>query len=112
MAGIPQELRNAGDPPRRAIGSWPTDWAPPREHGATKLVARPLPPELDFLASTGALPHELHSALSGAPKNVLPLDAILGEGIMREEAYYRALARHLGCRYYYGDQPSPSTLTR
>ena len=43
--------------------------------------------------------------MSAAPKTVLPVDQLLSEGKITEEAYYRALASHLGCQYYSGSPP-------
>ncbi len=50
----------------------------------------------------GFSPQGLFGALAAAPRDVHPLDAILAEGVVEEEVYYRALARHLGCQYYSG----------
>ncbi len=43
--------------------------------------------------------------VNAAPKAVSPLDRLLSEGLIHEEVYYRALARHLGCEYYCGEPP-------
>ncbi len=67
-----------------------------------------LPPELGFIAGQGLSPQSLLSAMNGAPMGVRPLDALLNEGILHEDAYYGALARHLGCDYYRGDPPFAS----
>jgi hypothetical protein len=60
---------------------------------------------LAFLAAEGFLPEPLLSAESAVPKSVRPVDQLLGEGKIAEEAYYRALANHLGCQYYCGEPP-------
>ena len=72
----------------------------PIERGAS-----PLPSEIEFLARQGLSPEELLDALGGAPKGVRPLDSLLGEGVVSEEGYYRALAQHLGCEFYSGKSP-------
>ena len=74
-----------------------------RGEGPLRPVARPLPPELEFLAQHGVSPDRLLHAAAGAPGGVEPLDALLGEGIVAEEQYYHALAQHLGCPYYVGE---------
>jgi hypothetical protein len=66
---------------------------------------RALPPEIDFLARQGASPEQLSRAVDAAPYGVSPVESLLGEGIMPEDAYYRALARHLACEYYDGETP-------
>jgi cellulose synthase/poly-beta-1,6-N-acetylglucosamine synthase-like glycosyltransferase len=60
---------------------------------------------LAFLAAEGFSSEPLLNAVSAAPKSVLPIDQLLSEGKITEEAYYRALASHLGCQYYCGDPP-------
>ena len=67
-----------------------------------------LPPELGFIAGQSLSPQSLMSAVKAAPLGVRPLDALLNEGIVHEDAYYGALARHLGCDYYRGDPPFAS----
>ncbi len=74
-------------------------------HEEADLVARVLPPELDFLAVEGFSPEPLINAVVSASKAVLPVDQLLSEGKLTEEIYYRALANHLGCQYYCGDPP-------
>lgn len=69
---------------------------------------RLLPPEIDFLARQGASPEQLSRAIDAAPYGVNPIEELLSEGIMAEDAYYRALARHLGCEYYDGETPFAS----
>ena len=76
-----------------------------RAHEQTDLAAPGLPPELAFLAAEGFSPERLLAAIGAPPKAVRPLDKLLSEGLISEEVYYRALARHLGCQYYNGDPP-------
>ena len=68
-------------------------------------LAPRLPPELAFLPAAGFSSEQLLDAIGAAPRAIHPVDALLSEGIIREEAYYRALARHLGCQYYRGEPP-------
>ena len=76
-----------------------------RADGRTEPLASALPLELDFLAGQGELRTRFRIALEAAPAGVEPLDAVLNEGLLEEEAYYRALARRLGCVYYSGELP-------
>ena len=50
-------------------------------------------------------PERLLNALGSEPRAVRPVDKLLSEGLISEETYYRALARHLGCEYYNGEPP-------
>jgi cellulose synthase/poly-beta-1,6-N-acetylglucosamine synthase-like glycosyltransferase len=68
-------------------------------------LAPGLPPELAFLPAAGFSSEQLLDAIGAAPSAIHPVDALLSEGIVREEAYYGALARHLGCQYYRGEPP-------
>jgi len=76
-----------------------------RAHERADLIAPGLPPELAFLPAAGFSSEQLLDAVGAAPRTIRPVDALLSEGIIREEAYYRALARHLGCQYYWGEPP-------
>ncbi len=76
-----------------------------RAHERADLIAPGLPPELAFLPAAGFSSEQLLDAVGAAPRTIRPVDALLSEGIIREEAYYRALARHLGCQYYRGEPP-------
>lgn len=78
------------------------DWVLLPDREQADLIARELPLELAFLAGEGRSP-EL--TVDGTPTAVLPLVRLLSEGKIIEEAYYRALATHLGCEYYSGDPP-------
>ncbi len=75
-----------------------------RAHELPDPTAR-LPPELAFLAAEGFSPERLLNAVGAEPKAARSVDRLLSEGHISEEAYYRALARHLGCQYYEGDPP-------
>jgi hypothetical protein len=105
MAGISQESSKVyrlapRDGGRRFFGR-----ALLRDHERTDLAAQALPPEVGFLAAEGFSPERLLNAVNAAPKAVSPLDRLLSEGLIHEEVYYRALAKHLGCEYYYGEPP-------
>ncbi len=63
---------------------------------------RTLPLELDFLVEFGVSADQMLRVLDVRPAGVEPLDALLAEGLVTEEQYYHALARHLGCAYYNG----------
>ena len=76
-----------------------------RAHERADLIVPGLPPELAFLPAAGFSSEQLLDAVGAAPRAIHPVDALLSEGIIREEAYYRALARHLGCQYYRGEPP-------
>ncbi len=69
----------------------------------SSLVAPGLPPELAFLPAAGFSSEQWLDAVGAAPNAIRPVEALLSEGIIREEAYYRALATHLGCQYYRGE---------
>ena len=74
-------------------------------HEQVELVARGLPQELAFLAAGGFSPEVLVEALGGTTTSSRPLNRLLSDGKITEEAYYQALASHLGCMYYSGDPP-------
>ena len=59
-----------------------------------------LPIEIAFLADFGAPLGLLQAAARAARCGVTADQALLGEGYMREDDYYRLLARHLGAPYY------------
>ena len=89
---------------QRADSRWSHDWAFLPDKEQADPVARELPLELAFLAGEDRSP-ELMVEGVGASRPVWPLARLLGEGKIIEEAYYRALAIHLGCEYYNGDPP-------
>jgi cellulose synthase/poly-beta-1,6-N-acetylglucosamine synthase-like glycosyltransferase len=64
-----------------------------------------LPPEVEFLAQGSAERNRLLEALEAAPRDVAPLEAVLNEGLVSEDSYYRALAGRLGCALYFGKPP-------
>ena len=104
MAGIVRELSRFADPAPRPQGAR-VFGRPLRVHEPGDFAAPPLPPELAFLATEGFPPEPLIRALRGAPDGGHPLARLLSEGLIGEDAYYRALARRLDCPYYNGDPP-------
>ncbi len=104
MAGIVREFLRFAEPAPRPGVQRPSFRTAPRPHELTDLTAR-LPPELAFLVGEGFSPERLLNAMGAEPRGARPLDKLLSEGHIGEEAYYRALARHLGCQYYDGDPP-------
>ena len=106
------ELRSNPGPPLLAAAPPPHVRVPLPSYEQADLVARVLPPELAFLAAEGFSPEPLLSAVGAAPKDIGPLDQLLSEGRISEEFYYRTLATHLGCQYYYGEPPWRGHLTR
>jgi hypothetical protein len=103
MAGIVQEFRRTAEPGLRTSAHRPFGRPMLRPREQTELAAR-LPPELAFLAAEGFSPERLLNAI-GAEPAVRPVDKLLSEGLISEDVYYRALARHLGCQYYNGEPP-------
>src|ERR1700678_1457335 len=81
------------------------DWAFLPDKEQADRVARELPLELAFLAGEDRSPELMVEGVGATPRPVWPLARLLGEGKIIEEAYYRALAIHLGCEYYNGDPP-------
>ncbi|HTR14951.1 MAG TPA: glycosyltransferase [Roseiarcus sp.] len=71
---------------------------------------RALPPELAFLAQQGLSPEAVSRVFAAVGGGAATLHALLAEGVVREESYYRALARHLGCEYYSGEPWIPEGL--
>ena len=99
------ELRSNPGPSLLAAAPPPHVRVPLPSYEQADLVARVLPPELAFLAAEGFSPEPLLSAVGAASKDIGPLDQLLSEGRIGEEFYYRTLATHLGCQYYYGEPP-------
>jgi len=99
------EESNRSAPVSRAGARWSHDRGSLAVHERADHIARELPPELAFLASEGVSSERLLNAISAAPKGVLPIDQLLSEGKIHEDAYYRALASYLGCEYYCGAPP-------
>ena len=104
MAGIVHELSRIAQPAPRTSAPRPFGRPFLRAQDQTDLAAR-LPPELAFLAVEGFSPEWLLKAVSSEPGAVRPVDKLLSEGLISEEVYYQALARHLGCQYYTGEPP-------
>ncbi len=105
MAGIPKDFSKVSESTARVGAPRPFGRALPRSHEQTFFAAPGLPPELAFLAAEGFSPERLLNAMSAASGAGRPVDKLLGEGLIDEDAYYRALARHLGCEYYSGEPP-------
>jgi len=103
MAGV-SEGPKTGSAPARVSMAGSFDRRQVRGEGPAEPPPA-LPLELGFIAGQGLSPQSLMSAVKAAPLGVRPLDALLNEGILHEDAYYGALARHLGCDYYRGDPP-------
>ncbi|MGD0642705.1 MAG: hypothetical protein ABSC22_18350 [Roseiarcus sp.] len=94
----------AGDAPERSQGGH----VPARERRdrARSVGERgvEIAPEIAFLASQGVGPGMLLQAMRTAERCGVSADAaLLGEGLLPEEVYYRALARHLGVPYCCGE---------
>ena len=78
----------------------------PHPRGEAQIRGTPtLPSEIQFLVQHGVSADRLLHALASKPDGVEPLDALLREGVVVEDEYYRALAQHLGCTYYVGEPP-------
>jgi glycosyltransferase XagB len=105
MAGIVREFSRFVDSAPRAGGARPFARTSLRLYESGDLAGPRLPPELTFLAAEGFPPERLVNLIGAAPKAVRPLEKLLSEGLISEDVYYRALARHLGCPYYNGDPP-------
>ncbi len=97
----------------RGLG-WPrSDPFSGRATGAPRKLARPeagavgeLAPEIAFLAAHDYAPGVLRQAQTAARRDSVSAEqALLGEGLIGEEAYYRALARHLRLPFYRGEIP-------
>lgn len=90
---------------QRADSRWSYDrtFLPDKEHA--DLGTRELPLELAFLPADDFSPELMVESGGATPRAVWPLDRLLNEGKITEEAYYHALATHLGCEYYSGDPP-------
>ncbi len=74
-----------------------------RRGPARRLAERggEIAPEVAFLASQGVGPGPLLQAMRVAERCGVDADAaLLGEGLVAEEVYFRALARHLGVPYF------------
>jgi glycosyltransferase XagB len=105
MAGIVRELSKIAEQAPRRGGAQLFGRPLFRVHEPSDLAESGLPPELAFLAAEGFSPERLINAIGASPGTVVPADKLLSEGLISEDDYYRALARHLGCPYYNGDPP-------
>jgi cellulose synthase/poly-beta-1,6-N-acetylglucosamine synthase-like glycosyltransferase len=69
-------------------------------------VGGELAPEIAFLVAQDCAPDALRQAEAAARRDGVSAEqALLGEGLIGEEAYYRALARHLRLPFYRGEIP-------
>jgi len=97
----------------RGAGWPPSDFIVGRATGGRGKFAWPgarvdgeLAPEIAFLAPTECAPEALRQAEAAARRDGVSAEqALLGEGLIGEEAYYRALARHLHLPFYRGELP-------
>ena len=81
---------------QRADSRWSHDWAFLPDEEQADLVARELPLELAFFAGEDRSLELMLEGVGATPRAVWPLVRLLSEGKIIEEAYYRALAIHLG----------------
>jgi glycosyltransferase XagB len=89
---------------RRAEGAEASSFPPnarAREGSAPEKPApRPLPQEIDFLTAFDVPGEVLHYAVAQARRQGVSADmALLAEGLMEEESFYRLLAAHLGVQF-------------
>jgi len=101
MAGVWQD--NWPRPASRASNSHRAQERPQRGELHRDGFGRALPPELAVVAQLGLPPEAISRVFAAAGGGASTLDALLAEGVLREDGYYRALARQLGCEYYSGD---------
>jgi hypothetical protein len=106
-----------GDFPKQAAAGgrgWPlSDPFSGQLTGARRELARlegcvtgELAPEIAFLAAQGCAPGALLQAAAAARRDGVSAEqALLGEGLIGEEDYYRALARRLRLPFYRGEIP-------
>ena len=84
-----------------------------RATGARRKFAWPgahaegeLAPEIAFLGLNECAPEALRQADAAARRDGVSAEqTLLGEGLIGEETYYRALARHLRLPFYRGEIP-------
>ena len=88
-----------------AESRWSHDRAFLADKAQADLAPRELPLELAFLAGADLSSELMVDGVGATPRAIWSLDWLLSEGKIIEEAYYRALAIHLGCEYYSGDPP-------
>jgi cellulose synthase/poly-beta-1,6-N-acetylglucosamine synthase-like glycosyltransferase len=97
----------------RGLG-WPRrDPSGGQQAGARRKLAWPgvgaeseLAPEIAFLAAQECAPDVLRQAEAAARRDGVSAEqALLGDGLLDEDAYYRALAHHLRLPFYHGETP-------
>jgi cellulose synthase/poly-beta-1,6-N-acetylglucosamine synthase-like glycosyltransferase len=93
-----------------AESRWSHDRAFLADKAQADLAPRELPLELAFLAGADLSSELMVDGVGATPRAIWSLDWLLSEGKIIEEAYYRALAIHLGCEYYSGDPPLASSF--
>ena len=104
MADLFKQAVAGGDAPERFQGGRdPSRARRERAPGASERN-REIAPEIAFLASQGVGPGPLLQAMRIAERCGVSADAaLLGEGLLPEEDYFRALARHLRVPYFCGE---------
>jgi len=95
--------RGRGWPQGGALGSQSTGARREPARRSTRFGGE-LAPEIAFLAGQGFEPGALLQAAAAAERDGVSAEqALLGEGLIGEEAYYRALARRLRLPFYRGE---------
>jgi cellulose synthase/poly-beta-1,6-N-acetylglucosamine synthase-like glycosyltransferase len=95
------ESRPLGDPSRRQTTAARRRSAPPDAR-----VGGAFAPEIAFLVEQDCAASALRRAQAEAQRDGVSAEqALLGEGLIDEEIYYRALARHLRLPFYRGEIP-------
>ncbi len=104
MADSFKQAVAGGDAPERSQdGSAPSRERRERARSAGERNGE-IAPEIAFLASHGVGPGRLLQAMRIAERCGVSADAaLLGEGLLPEEDYFRALARHLRVPYFCGE---------
>src|SRR3984885_6828356 len=106
MTRSTSQLYNVQGSLKRSDSRWPCDQAFPPNKEQADIGTRGLPLELAFLAAEDISPELMEEGVGATRRAALwSLERLLREGKITEEAYYRALAIHLGCEYYDGDPP-------
>ena len=90
-------------PSGRARGA-PSNPGPLIERRDAARSPTQLHPALSFLSSYGVSPNVLMQASAEAARaDVRPERALIANGLVAEDDYYRALARHLGLHFFEDD---------
>jgi hypothetical protein len=105
MTRSTSQLNNKQGLLKRADLRWSYDRAFLPDKEQSDIGTRELPLELAFLAAEDISPELMEEGVGATRRTVWSLERLLSEGKIIEEAYYRALAIHLGCEYYDGDPP-------